>query len=158
MCSTKNGLQYLLQVSSRSSSHLPYWRQCVTGIQLRTTQIFWGIVGLPQAMPQMPLLPQGGYGDFSFQPRLLPGKLTSYVAWSYLISWPLQLLALWHNLPWPLVGKVVCCDILKFNHTDTDTDMSWHVFFLATLTNFSCRWTVGVNDIKNENNTKKYII
>ncbi len=31
-------------------------------------------------------------------------------------------------------------------------------FFLATLGNFSCRWTVGVDDIKNENDTKKYII
>ncbi len=57
----------------------------------------------------------------------------------------------------PLVGKVICCDILKFNDSDTDTDMSWHVFFLATLANFSCHWTVGVDDIESENNTKKYI-
>ncbi len=28
-----------------------------------------------------------------------------------------------------LVEKVICCDILKFNNTDTDTNMSWHVFF-----------------------------
>ncbi len=54
-----------------------------------------------------------------------------------------------------LVGKVVCHDILKFNDTNTDTDMSWHVFFLATLANFSCRWTVGVDNIEIENDTKK---
>ncbi len=35
-----------------------------------------------------------------------------------------------------LVGKVICRDILKIN---------------------SCRWTVGVDDIKNENDTKKNI-
>ncbi len=28
-----------------------------------------------------------------------------------------------------LVGKVICRDSLKFIGTDTDTDMSWHVFF-----------------------------
>ncbi len=31
--------------------------------------------------------------------------------------------------PYTLVGKVVCRNILKINNTDTDTDMSWHVFF-----------------------------
>ncbi len=50
-------------------------------------------------------------------------------------------------------------DILRINDTDTDTDMLWLVFFfLATWANFSCRWTVGVDDIKDENYTKKYII
>ncbi len=51
---------------------------------------------------------------------------------------------LFDDLP-ALVGKVVCCDIFKFNNTD----------ILATLGNFSSRWTVGVDDIKNENDTKK---
>ncbi len=55
-----------------------------------------------------------------------------------------------------LVGKVVCCDILKFINTNTDTGMSWQVF-LAALGNLSCRWTVGVEDIEIENYTKKII-
>ncbi len=35
-----------------------------------------------------------------------------------------------------LVGKVVCRDILKFNDTDTDTDMSWHVFLFSNISKF----------------------
>ncbi len=47
----------------------------------------------------------------------------------------------------PLVGKVICCDILKFNNTNTETDMSRHVhiyfrdiskFFMSL--NCWCRW------------------
>ena len=36
-----------------------------------------------------------------------------------------------------LVGNVVCCEILKFNNIDTDTDMSRHVhIFICDLRNF----------------------
>ncbi len=38
----------------------------------------------------------------------------------------------WFTVLRRLVGKVVCCNILKFNDTNTDTDMSWHVHIFNT--------------------------
>ncbi len=59
-----------------------------------------------------------------------------------------------YNVNQILVGKVVCHrDILKFNDTDTDTDMSWHVIFFSDISKFLMSTTSRMKTTQ-----KKYII
>ncbi len=58
-----------------------------------------------------------------------------------------------------LVGKVVCSNILKFNNTNTETDMLWHAFLFSNISKFfillNCWWQQHWNWKLHQ---KKYII